>query len=226
MGERAASVAAIALALTLGLGGLAPAMAQILTNGQFDTDISGWADPFPDPEVVLSWDPLDAGGDPASGSLRIETAITNGTADGPRQCLATGPGLHRLEASLRVPSGQENQPFPYILQAFYDDVGCGGTELDEDATFWGPTTGVWQRISSELEAPIGTRSLGVRLFSGNTIDGDPTAVAYFDDVVLSPEPGAGTAGAAAVAALLARRRPGRRAPRRHEAGAGNRLSAR
>lgn len=66
----------------------APARAQ-LANSDFDADIAPWADPFPDATTAVGWSPIDASGNPSSGSIQVETNKSAAVDDGPAsECLA------------------------------------------------------------------------------------------------------------------------------------------
>ena len=79
---------ALALALTL-TPALAPKAAaqNLLTNPDFDVDVSDWEDPFSSAFVSFVFDTRDVDDSPSSGSLALTTTIDNGGASGVSQCV-------------------------------------------------------------------------------------------------------------------------------------------
>lgn len=191
---------------------MAPGIAHpdLLTNGDFDSDIVPWVDPFPDPDTVLSWSPLDARESPSSGSLQIQTNISNG-ADGGAQgeCIPAAPGVYSLSARVFVESGEGEQPFALLHLVFYDDPTCIFGSLLESASAFSSVRDVWEPIVVEAATPVATEAVRVLLHVGNTTD-SVADVARFDEVRLVPEPpGSGAAAALVIAGLLASGRAAR-----------------
>ena len=99
---------------------------NLVSNPSFDTDVTGWA-PFAMTTIV--WDPLDAHGNPASGSALVSNASTTpGDASGSRQCVAgiIGGQAYHIGADILVPSGQAETGTGELLVQWYDQPGCGG----------------------------------------------------------------------------------------------------
>ncbi len=181
---------------------------NLLTSPDFDvaTDVDDWPDPFPDPNTTIGWQSdLDVDASPSSGSLRLETSISNGAADGPLQCVDSGAGFYEVEAWSFNPT-QSPQPVTFVAVDYFPGAGCTGTLLGSDSQFAPSTLDAWVLAEDLVEAPSGTVSLGMRLFSGNTID--PTVATVYYDAIYLPEPGRGSALACGLLALafLTRRR--------------------
>lgn len=181
---------------------------NLLVSPDFDvaSDVDDWPDPFPDGVTTIGWQAdLDVDASPSSGSLRLTTTITSGAADGPRQCVDTAPGAYEMEAWVFNPS-QLPQPQTFIGVTFYPDPGCTGPSLGLASQFPPGALDVWESNAMSFEAPSGTSSLGVRVFSGNTID--PTPVTVYYDAIFLPEPGdpLGVGAGVLALAVLARRR--------------------
>ena len=194
------------LAVSLVAGGAAAQ--NLLVSPDFDvaTDVDDWPDPFPDPNTTIGWQSdRDVDASPSSGSLRLEVSISNGAADGPLQCVESGAGFYEMEAWSFNPT-QSPQPVTYVEVDFYPSAGCTGPPLGFDSQFFPGTLDAWVLAEDLVEAPSGTASLGVRLFSGNTTD--PTVTTVYYDAVYLPEPGrlAGVACGILALAFLARRR--------------------
>jgi len=69
------------LALLMGSG---DSHAQLLSNTQFDTDVSGWT---AGAKATVEWDPLDADASLTSGSALVTNiSDTAGDSTGARQC--------------------------------------------------------------------------------------------------------------------------------------------
>ena len=153
---------------------------------------------------------MDVDGSPTSGSLRLETRISNGAADGPLQCVDAGPGFYDAVAWVLNPT-QSPQPQSFIAVDYYPAAACFGAFSDSDTVFWSGTLDVWDEIAFLAEAPAGTASIGLRLFSGNTVDATPVAV--FFDAVFLPEPAGPLGTALAVVSIAALARHPRRARR-------------
>lgn len=179
---------------------------ELVANGGFDTDVASWIDSFPGSDMSFSWSAVDADGAFGSGSMQIDTSITNGGASGPFQCAPTIPGLHRASVRVLIPA-QVNAPVPYLALRFFPLEGCGGTQLASGSDFPGTTPNAWLEAAIDLAAPAGTQSAELALLSGNTTD-PAIAVAHFDQVSLVPEAGraAGLGAAAALLGLRAGRR--------------------
>lgn len=185
------------------------ALANLLVNGDFDSGVEPWVDPFPDPGTTVSWSPIDSAGSPTSGSIQVETVITNGAADGPwSECIPAEPGPYTF-------SGQVFRPdSPALAWAtldllFFPSPDCVGPYAT--ATAFANEVDVWEHVTLTGFAPLGTAALRARVLVGGTSDTIPD-VARFDRLVLTaPEPGAGSLAAAAALALAAAARVRRRA---------------
>ena len=189
------------------LGAPRAAAQELVANGGFDTDVASWIDSFPGTDMSFSWSAVDADGAFGSGSMQIDTSITNGTASGPRQCVPTIPGLHHASARVLIPE-QVNPPVPWLALRFFSLEGCGGTQLASGSGFPGTAPNAWLDAAIDLAAPAGTQSAQLWLLSGNTTD-PAIAIAHFDQVSLVPEAGH-AAGLVAAAAALLGLRAGRR----------------
>ncbi len=174
---------------------VAAAGALLLANGDFDSDVVPWADPFPDADTVISWSAIDASGASPSGSMQIQTNISNGASDGPiSECLPASPGTYSLSSEIFNESSAGQVGCALIEVSFYDSVTCDGVALDS-ANAFADGLDAWVPTAVDAEAPLGTAGIRVRAFVGCTTDSVPD-IARFDEIQLVPEP-AGTAGVAA-----------------------------
>ncbi len=199
---------ALVTALVLPVAALAQ---NLLVSADFDvaSDINDWPDPFPAPDVVISWEPppMDVEGSPSSGSLRLQTSITNNGSDGPQQCIAANPNVsYEAEAWLFVPT-QVPQPAPTLGLFYYDNPSCTGNFFDFEGHLSDSIElDTWKRIQFVTTTPPGTLGIAFRPLSGNTSVSTPVAVFY--DALYLPEPGGlgGMGFGFLIVAALARRR--------------------
>lgn len=199
MGIRAALAACAALLVATNA-----AAANLVLNGDFDTDTSGWIG------NASFGAGLDEAGDPGSGSLLVSN-VNAGTGTEAFQRIAVTPGTP-LVASFRVyiESGQDGVGYAYPGLNFYTG-GCGGSFLanvnadlvDEPFDTW-ITSAV-----AETVVPPTADCVDAVLFVRN--DGATGTFAASFDAIFVPEPGAAASGVAAVLALGVRRRSMRRA---------------
>ena len=176
----------------------ASADANLLANGGFDSDLSGWT-----PGVTAaSWDPLDVAASPSSGSALL-------VGPGPlSQCIPVAGTSYSGGASVFIPSAQP--PFAAgiadVHVLFFPQASCQGHTIN---TLLGieaqPNPDQWGFLPISGEVPSGAASALFQLQTGNT---SGAFTLHFDgatfDVV--PEPRLLLLGGVAAAALLARRR--------------------
>jgi hypothetical protein len=174
--------------------------ANEISNGDFDTDVSGWLG-----NTTFVAD-LDVGGNPASGSLRVDN-VNPGTGTQAIQRIPVTPGTP-IRASFRVyiASGQSGPGYAYPGVNFYEGAcDSGGSYLSNvNAQLVSEPFDTW--LTSEMPETLPPETSGcaeVILFVRN--DGSGTFSANFD-AIFAPEPGVSAAGLAAVAALALRRR--------------------
>jgi hypothetical protein len=189
-----------------------------LENGGFSDggQLRGWGDDFGGfPAVGADWDPLDAGDDPDSGSVRlVDPAAPGGGEEGgakARQCVPVAPGRFTFGASLLVPGGGNGAGAARASWTWLSGDDCSGAALGGTTLPAPGTAGVWQRVDATGAVPPGTGSGLVALEAVGS--GGAAFTAHFDDVLLVPEPSA--APLAALTGLVAvgaarRRRAGRR----------------
>jgi hypothetical protein len=216
-GVRAARAAGLALGFALALASVA-AQAQPLANGDFDAGIEPWVDPFPDASTVIGWSPIDAEEPSASGSLQVETTVTNGAADGPwSECLPAAPGAYTLTAQAFPVSGAATPPLAQVGFEFYPTASCVGDFLASDFAS-AVALDTWNPLLLETDAPAGTTGLRVRVLVGSTNDSVPD-LARFDRIQFVPEPAGATARVAAALSLAALSSGARRSRRPRPRGA-------
>lgn len=168
---------AVALALFWGHPGDA---AQLLQNGDFAADISGWILPSA-PDTTVTW---DADGLPA-GSLRIDSTWAAPPAspiEAFSPCFTVEPGesyVRSADARAAVGSGGSCN----VDVVFYDDATCSGAY--GAYTFSGTQSeGAWEHIEDAHATGLAFR-ISLRMVRYPT----PAATCWFDNVALvGPDP--------------------------------------
>lgn len=201
--SRGMAVAAIGAALWLWLAGAARAQ-NLVANGDFATNVSGWSTAYHAPAIAIAWSDLDPADPTPSGSIQVTSTVTSGGSGGPTQCVDLLVGEPELRMDVLVPS----QPgFAYVNASpyvrWYYGAGC---TIGEISTEFAPGTVSagegWTRISGPLIPPGSAQAVLIDLGIVKPSGSSAPAVAYFDNVYL-PEPGAGALGGAAFAVLAA-----------------------
>ena len=184
----------------------APSGAVILTNPNFDTDVEHWTEALVGGTGSAQWSPLDANGDPDSGSLRLETSDT---FDGRQsECFEIDPFAdYERRAQILVPT-QAYPPVPKVRLVYYANLDCTNAVGALDSSFPEPPLDTWVAVAELAPSVWTAHAARVWLL----LDDSPAGshVAFFDDVrmELAPEPDAamGALGAFAPLAALMRRR--------------------
>jgi hypothetical protein len=195
--------------------------ANELTNGDFDTDVSGWGTFEP---VFFVWDSLDVDTDPGSGSLKLTTSPSpeNSSYIGAvSECVAVSPGeLRSIAAWAYVPSGQLQGVEASVELESFDSPGCH--PLDSLGLEQGPITNAideWVELPFDALIPGNGVSAHVRIAARRTGGGVLMASIVHFDAVFLPEPTTGAsllAGSVLLTALGGGSR--RKARREHRRG--------
>ncbi|HTS03524.1 MAG TPA: hypothetical protein VMN04_13450 [Thermoanaerobaculia bacterium] len=179
--RRAGRPAAFAAAMLAVLGARAAAASNVLVNGGFTSDLSGWTT---GPDATASWIGVDAAGAAGSGSVSVTSAAAApGAVTGLFQCVAATPGASYDYGGLvrvTLPSGVS----AFIMLSFFSGAGCSGDELSRISTD-APPAGAWTPVSGKTAiAPDGTASARVFLVVQKAAAGG-AAEAFFDAVYLN-----------------------------------------
>jgi hypothetical protein len=185
----------------------APAAPQnLLVNGEFDANLSGWSNPLPT-TIGMAWSPQDPSDPTPSGSIEMVSTVSNAGTLGPSQCVDVDAGVPlRMGVTILVPT----QSFEYLdgdpFVRYFDTVGCGGYELSVEYPIGRVSMGEgWKRIEDLVVPPAATRSLRALLGVSKPATALPATV-YFDAVfLLEPDRAAQAAGVFVVLGLLAAR---------------------
>jgi len=177
----ASTILAIGLVLVLTIA-LASAYTERITNGSFDTDVSGWSDKGTGGSIAYE----ASIGHNATGSAKVTNASGQNTSSGAVQCvdipLSGGTSYYTVKGWIYIPPGQPaNFSHAYIRVQYYSQDGCSGTlgsTLDSNSV---TTVESWQEAVKITLAPDSAQSAHVRLYIRTTGSGGSPFV-YFDDV--------------------------------------------
>lgn len=170
--------------LSLLLSGIAFARVELITNGTFDTGISGWA---PSISGDIAW--ASAEGHNAPGALKATNIRTSASAysAGAEQCVSLPSpqaDYYTVQGWIKVPAQTNGTAEGYIRLQFYTNADCTGTvgtRRDSARVLAGSP---WTFVSKTTSRPAAAQSVEVRLYVYKT--GTTSAYAYFDDISLFP----------------------------------------
>lgn len=154
--------------------------AEMLPNGQFDTDISGWALPTT-PDTTVTW---DSDGLP-DGSLRIDTTWGDtGVIDVESACFLVEPGETYVRSGYARASDGSIVRCGIDIQ-LYSDAAC---TIPTSSTNSGTNgTGIWEYIEGDHSTGYAFR-LVLRLHR-NVAPTAAAATCWFDNVsLIGPDP--------------------------------------
>jgi len=179
-----------AFVFTLAAGSIAAAggAQNLLTNGSFHSDISGWT-AIASGTGTAAFSPLDAEGSASSGSIQTtNTSSAAGQNYNYTQCHGAIAGAsYDFGGKVRVPLGQPAGTFSVLLN-FYGNAICSGSGIgtaDGSSRLDFTPSGAWQGQSKTgLVAPGGTLSVSITLGNVKAGAGGATT-AFYDDIVLA-----------------------------------------
>lgn len=126
----APSVPTVGGCADLDTNGIPDCSETIANNADFKQDVQGW---LAETDVTLTWDPMNAAGDPPSGSAVVaSTGVIDANATGAAlraasQCLpVAGKRLVTVYANARVDAGQDPDGHAEVDVFFFNAPGCTG----------------------------------------------------------------------------------------------------
>jgi hypothetical protein len=176
-------------------GTVSPGCETLAKNAGFATDTDGWQqEPY---AIELGWEPGDAGGSSASGSILVTNSLYSSTNDGINpsggmQCLEVTPGAAYIMAGdVNIPDGQgDGSMGPYVGQAglsifFWRGEHCEDTTptLASFQTKLVTDAGKWTHVAGGAVAPDGAGSMSIRLLTIKPFK-EYSFKAEFDNVLL------------------------------------------
>jgi hypothetical protein len=161
---------------------------NLLANGAFDSNISGWTSL--DPNIVLTFAAVDAAECTTSGSVLASNQAPNGLNSGFLQCVPAAAGQsYNVGARTRTPSGGA-QGQTFLQLAWFTGANCQGTLTLAALLSASGTLDAWELLSQDnIVAPPGTASAYVY---GQIIKNFANTLpyqTYYDMMYLSPSPG-------------------------------------
>jgi hypothetical protein len=175
------------LTLLIGCALCTPSQAQSLANAGFDTDLAAWSNPFDRP---VAWDPLDATGDPDSGSARVSHPLpgNGGIALALGQCMPVlANQRYRVGAWAQLVAEPPPNVTGELIVRMHATADCSDVAFTAyDVAYTIGTT--WERIQGVVPPTALAGSLQVWLGVGKPTGVDETISARFDDVFVIPLP--------------------------------------
>jgi hypothetical protein len=160
---------------------------NLLTNGSFDRDLTGWATTFSTGTGSAIWSSLDANGSSTSGSARI-TSTQAQTGYQLLECINVEAGkLYEYGVKVRIPSGQDALGRMIIGVYEYDVPDCNkvGYFSSYSAEVRQPFD-AWVPYASTFPATAVTKSIYLVIAAGG--QRTPTFAINIDDAYLRPKP--------------------------------------
>lgn len=179
-------LAVVVFALTVGSGPIR-ALTELITNGTFDTDVSGWTPTST--HGAISWAGTE--GHSAVGAARVENdgAHTVKYSEGAYQCVVLNSPVndyYEARGWVKVPSQANTTAYAFIRVHFYSSTTCSGSVGSNRDTDLVPVGSDWTFVTLYgTSTPPGALSAKVRLLVQTDASSGP-AYAYFDDVSFYP----------------------------------------
>jgi hypothetical protein len=168
---------------------------NLLVNGQFHSNLSGWLDFPTDSWYPLDWRTRDADGSSTSGSMYVKSKISAGFLDNVRtgaQCIPLSPGrTYDASAAIYVPTpaeadgGTNHDGSARLRLRLFDAGQCGGNPVT--TLFSGgideTEAGAWHEVTLPFTTAANVQSGWIQPYAANASppldDPDPFEV-HFD----------------------------------------------
>lgn len=177
-----------AIVLAIGITGSPTLRAQnLVSNGGFDTDLSGWTI-----DQSAQWSSLDAASSPSSGSVVLaHSTIPNQI----NQCLSVTPGMYQGRVKAYFPAGQSTTGIGVFRVWSFTSTNCSGPFDEVQELDIAPTAfNAWLPAAQYVRIPVGAQSASFQLFfQRNQTSGVFTG--HYDDASLETSDGAVLLGA-------------------------------
>lgn len=152
-----------------------------LVNGDFDSDLVGWNNPYSRP---ATWDPLDADDDPASGSALLvnDMPVGNGaTSLVLSQCFLVGGGeTVAFGGHIRLPVSQPANAWASVFLWSYAADDCFSDAIIPADVRVDKASDDWQAVQQEITLAPQARSILLSLGVGKPPGVTGETKAYFD----------------------------------------------
>lgn len=138
---------------------------NLITNGQFATNVDGWSDNPSSAEVV--WSGTDAQGSAFSGSLHLTNRSTSTLTNvvGVYHCVSvTASTQYEFFTQFFIPPGQAVDGQASAQVSFYQTADCSGPwSASYSSPSWGTTAGVWTLGTLLVLTQADTKSVRFRI---------------------------------------------------------------
>ncbi|MCH9648913.1 MAG: hypothetical protein K0U98_11795 [Deltaproteobacteria bacterium] len=165
---------------------------NLLQNGNFDTDLSGWNLDI-DEGITSFWISEDVGGAGNSGSISSINSEINGN-QGKRpatQCVQVTAGeAYDVGASIRIPTSDSAFDEAQVSVLWHTDNQCATTFVGGTIPIFHDTAGDWVTLSDEVTVPANIQSATIALDQKKGMAGGVFEV-RFDSVFFRPVNGGG-----------------------------------
>ena len=198
-------VAAVVLFALFALSGMATtahAQQELLANGNFDSDVSGWERPLGRTLGSVTWDMADVDDSVLSGSARVDIdPADQGNADRLFQCVDVTEGeLYTMGAWVFRPSGSPLAS-DFIRVQWYSGAGCSAAIMSSDSNAAVGTDLWWELAIVDEPAPTGAVSAEFSITMFENAEGP--RVVFLDALTFVPEPSSASLGAVLLVSLAA-----------------------
>ncbi len=175
------------------------AAANLLTNSDFDEDLTGWSHVL----VTATWDAFDRDDPDPSGSAKIVSSVPHGGL-GPLDSVCvvvSGDTDYTVTGWSYIPADAVNTEFVIYIIPVYAGFDCTDGLFFPQAIAGG-NVGEWILTEKTFTTPVGANSARVRVGPFPFEDGVGDAVGFVDSITL-PEPASTVLQASALALLAA-----------------------
>jgi hypothetical protein len=165
------------------------AAVNLLTNPSFDNGLAGW--------TVLdgykaSWSPVDANGNPNSGSAIAVNDWNPGISGVPLalgQCVGVAPSTkYSFGGHLMVPAGQPADTHAYLFAQYYASDDCSSGSLG-NTQLSNANVAQWRAYGVTITTGPTVHSIRVAVGATKPVGVTAEASAHFDDLYLQPGTG-------------------------------------
>lgn len=165
---------------------------NLVPNGTFDTDLSGWTGSCSQFGGVC-WSSEDAGGARTSGSARLSPNALISTATLASSCTpVTGGDDYIFSVAGKVQFIYTGHADPRAVLLWFNDLECQSSLSGQTGHTIRIFSGPWKRRQRAVTAPTDAAAAHVVLSAQSSGYGFSSLVANFDNIILSPVSSAGT----------------------------------
>lgn len=165
------------------------AKTELLSNGDFVTDVSDW-EPFGSTTGGITHNSSEGHTAIGAATVQNKSSSTSSTTNGARQgsddtrVISVDPNqYYTVEGWIKIPSSGNNFNHAFVRVAWYP-VGSYSSQISTVDTNLITATDTWQRVSRTAQSPGDAGRAQIRLYINKT--GSDTGTAYFDDLSFFP----------------------------------------